>query len=266
MVKATAHFVAAAAVGCVLGNLLAIVAALGIDASYGASVTGGAWALSVPNVIYSAAIGFLVGSVAGLLHSRRGWLVAVVAQFLPMAFAIAVSVYLNRDLLDGHRPRPSTWTWIGAVPALAGGWLASKLARDDEAMHVLKAIRWNWLWLWVVLLANLYFIAGSIRFLLADLVLGWKALFVPRLWLPLVFGAPIIGGLLYATFSVPVVSTGYLLKILSEKSDPYTGVERKNRVAKILFAVIGAPAGIVLVWFLNGIVLSWLAANGLEMP
>jgi hypothetical protein len=71
---------------------------------------------------------------------------------------------------------------------------------------------------------------------------------------------------LYATFSVPIVSAGYLAKILSEKSDPYTGAGRKNRVAKILFTVIGAPAGIVLVWFLNGIVLSWLAENGLEMP
>ncbi len=123
------RFVIAVIAGAILGNILAVVAALGIDIVYGREVTGGDWLLTTPNVIYAAVIGLLVGLFAGLIAKRRGWLAGTVSQFLPLFVGIAISIYVNRDLQGNYQVKPAVWTWIGLLPAMLGGHLGSWLRK-----------------------------------------------------------------------------------------------------------------------------------------
>jgi len=59
--RQTLRFILAIIFGFLLGNLIAIIASVGIDASYNASVTGQPWNFTLPNVEYSIVIGFLGG-------------------------------------------------------------------------------------------------------------------------------------------------------------------------------------------------------------
>jgi hypothetical protein len=131
-------------VGVVLGNFVAVFAAAGIDASYGAVVTGGQWSLTLPNIIYAAIIGFLTGFFAGFIGKKRGALLAAISQLVPLFLAISVALYLNRDILAGHQVKPAVWTWIGLLPAIIGGALGARLANNETAIALLKSVGWHW--------------------------------------------------------------------------------------------------------------------------
>jgi hypothetical protein len=154
--------------GAVLGNLSAIVAAAGIDASYGEEVTGGQWSLTLPNVIYAAIIGFFTGFFAGFIGKKRGALLGAISQFLPLLLAISVALYLNRDILARYQIKPAVWTWIGLVPAIIGGVLGARLANNERTSSLLKSVRWHWSWLWIVLLGYVFVLGRVCKYCLMD--------------------------------------------------------------------------------------------------
>src|SRR5437899_1665063 len=159
----------------------------------------------------------LVGFFAGFFAKRRGKLVGALAQFVPVIFILAASLMLNRDILgaqDNYQTRPALWTWIGLIPAIIGGALGEYLANDPKGMDLVKRVRWHWLWVWIPLVFFLFSIAGSIRFIIADFVIAWEILFIPRLWI-LYFGLPVIFTLFCLTFSLPATSTMALLGTLA---------------------------------------------------
>lgn len=251
--------------GTILGNAFAIIAASGIDASYGRDVTGGAWRFNLANVIYAALIGFLVGLFAGCLARTRGWLAGVIAQFLPLVLVIAISVYLNTDASSNSEFRAGRWiVWIGLLPAILGGHLGEKLVNDRETTQLLKSVGWHWSWVWAVLMVSLYSVAGSIRFLIADFVLGWQIIFIPHLWLTMIFALPVASGLLLGSFYIPAYGTVGILALLGERLN--MGTEMAHPVLKAVLIALGIPAALFVIYDLNVHVLALFYGKGLWLP
>lgn len=255
--KKMLRFIFAIIFGFLLGNLIAMVASVGIDASYNANVTGQPWNFTLPNVEYSIVIGFLGGFIGGMIAKKKGVIIGVIIQLLPISF-----------LLLGTQTRyevnPIIWQLIGLVPAMYGGYLGEMLVNNEELWSMLKNIKWNWIWFWIVLLISLYLIAISFRFLINDFVMGWKVIFIPRLWLFAIFGFPIVTGLLYATFSVPFMGLGYLIDILGNKTETrmYKGNHKTGMVFLIIF---GVPIALYILYFINTFILNFLVSNGLRL-
>jgi len=255
--------------GSLLGNAIGLALALGIDRSYGYTATGGDWPLSWPNILYTTSMSLLVGFFAGFIAQRRGKLVGAMAQFAPMVAIIAASLILNRDILGAHeyRTSPALWTWIGLIPAIIGGALGDHLANNPKGMDLVKRVRWHWLWVWIPLLFFLYSIAGSIRFVIADAVMVWEILFIPRLWFLYLFGLPLIFTLFYLTFSLPATSTTALLGTLAYGTDmedqPLYG---KKRIGYICLWAIGVPVVLTIIWWIDARILGFLLNEGLKIP
>jgi hypothetical protein len=251
--------------GAIFGNLVALFGAFGIDSSYGEEVTGGQWSCTIPNIIYAVVIGFLTGFFTGFIAKKRGGLLGALSQFLPLLAIVLFCLYINRDLLGGWQVKPAVWTWIGLIPAIVGGMCGEHLVNNADAILLLKAIPWHWSWIWLVLLMYVFFLAGSIRFYLIDLVMGWEVLFVPRLWIAMLFTVPLISSLFYATISLPLLSMTMLLALLV-KSDDGEQLSNSQRIIGVLFAVIGVPIILILVWWVNSFALDFLETNGLWIP
>jgi hypothetical protein len=256
--------------GALLGNALGVVLSLGIDSSYGYKATGGDWPLSWPNILYIITMSLLVGFFAGFITKRRGKLAGALAQFVPLMFVITLSLILNRDLLgaqDNYQTKPALWTWIGLIPAIIGGALGEHLANDPVSMDVFRRVRWHWLWVWMPLVFFLYSIAGSIRFVIADVVMTWEILFIPRLWILLLFGLPLILTLFYFAFSLPARGTMALLGTLAYGTDmedrPLSG---KQRIGYICFWAVGVPVALIIIWWIDTLILSFLLNRGLKIP
>jgi len=256
--------------GALLGNTIGLVLALGIDMSYGYQATGGDWPLSWPNILYTIGMSVLVGFFAGFIAKRRGKLVGALAQFVPLLFIITVSLILNRDILGAqakYQTRPALWTWIGLIPAIIGGALGEYLANDPQSMDLVKRVRWHWLWVWMPLVFFLCSIAGSIRFVIADVVIAWEILFIPRLWILYLFGLPVILTLFYFTFSLPATSTMALLRTLAYGTDmedrPLYG---KQRSGYICLWAIAVPLALIIIWWIDTLILSFLLNRGLKLP
>lgn len=252
--------------GPILGNFCAVFAAAGIDASYGEQVTGGHWNLTLPNVIYAIVIGFFTGFIAGFIGKKRGGLLGALSQFLPLLFIVLLSLYLNRDLLGGYQVKPAVWTWIGLVPAIFGGRFGGHLANDETTISLLKSVGWHWSWIWLVLAIYIFFLAGSIRFLLIDIVMGWEIIFIPRLWTVMFFVGPLIASLLYATFSLPLLGLTMLFGSLGKVEHGERLLSNWHPIFRVLLVVIGVPLVLTIVWWLNSIALNVLVTNGLRIP
>lgn len=125
--KKTATVIGGLLLGPAFGIVAAIPFALVIDAAYGHEVTGGQWHLTLPNIIYSGIIGLLTGLAAGMIVGRKGWLIGALAQFVPLTLVIFVSIVRNRDVFSMAEVPPATWTWIGLLPAVVGGYLGERV-------------------------------------------------------------------------------------------------------------------------------------------
>lgn len=259
------RFTVAVIAGTILGNAFALFAALGIDASYSHEVTGGDWQLNTPNVIYAAIMGFLVGLFAGTIAKTRGLLIGAVTQFFPLTFVIALSIYFNRpDVLSSFQVKPAVWTWIGLLPAIIGGHLGERLINDEETIQLLKSVGWHWSWVWIVVLTSLSCIAGSIRYLIAYIALGWQLLFIPRLWLAATLGLPLVSVLLYASYSVPASGTIILIGLVARRHDPHA--ENRHMGLKLFAIALGIPTATFILWYVNNRIISYLASQGLWLP
>ncbi|HPP74738.1 MAG TPA: hypothetical protein PLU88_06405 [Armatimonadota bacterium] len=108
--------------GSILGNLLALVAAAGIDASYGRSVTGGEWKFNLPNFLYAVFIGLLCGGFAGLIFKQKGWIIGGAAHILPGVVVFAIG-FMNFSQNAPAIFSPNAWLWlvVGLVPAMLSG-------------------------------------------------------------------------------------------------------------------------------------------------
>lgn len=265
------RFVLAVVGGCLLGNAIAIVAGMGIDASYGAQVTGGRWPFTWPNVLYAIIQGLFIGFFAGFIARKRGKLVAALAQVLLLAFFVALSLVLNRDLIRGigaeYETAPALWMWIGLIPAIGGGAFGERVANNPEIKELVKGVRWHWLWVWMPLTVFLYSLAGSIRFLIADLLVAWEILFIPRLWLLYLFGLPTILTLFYFTFSLPMTAASALLVTLAHgtnlNDEPIYGW---GRFRYVFMWAVGVPVVLAIIWMIDVWVLRFLVSKGLMIP
>jgi hypothetical protein len=114
-------------------------AALFIDIVAGAEVTGGRWPLNLANIVLVCFKGSVIGCVAGTIAKRRGMLVAGVATFLPLEVFVAMEIIRNRDMSEyiaiTYETEPALWVWVALPPAMIGGYLAAKGAKDRRA-HV----------------------------------------------------------------------------------------------------------------------------------
>jgi hypothetical protein len=114
-------------------------AALFIDIVAGAEVTGGRWPLNLANIVLVCFKGSVVGCVAGTIAKRRGMLVAGAATFLPLEVFVAMEIIRNRDMSEyiaiTYETEPALWVWVALPPAMIGGYLAAKGAKDRRA-HV----------------------------------------------------------------------------------------------------------------------------------
>jgi hypothetical protein len=244
---------------------------MGIDASYGAQVTGGRWPFTWPNVLYAIIQGLLIGFIAGFISQKRGKLIGALAQVTLLELFVTVSLILNRDLIGAmqteYETKPALWVWIGLVPAIIGGAWGERTANDPESRGLIRGVRWHWLWVWLPLTIFLYSLAGSIRFLLADLVVAWEVLFIPRLWFLYLIGLPTILTLFYFTFSLPTTATLALLVTLAYGTDvdgqPIYGAKRFRYVS--LWA-IGAPLVLAVIWLIDVWILGFLVSRGLRIP
>jgi len=256
-------FLLAFVAGSIVGNATAVFAALGIDLSYGESVTGGQWKVSLANVLYAIVMGLLVGLFAGLVARRKGWLAGVLAQFLPLTFVIGLSLAWNRvpAAFDRYESHPALWTWIGLIPAAIGGYAGQALRDDEEAMAGIGQLRWHWLWLWLPLITSVVLVSASIRFLLASILLEWQILFRPSFWLLGVLGLPLIAGFLGFTFILPIWGIGYLLALLSHEEGTGEFTPGK-RAGLALLIVIGIPLLFGLIFAVNVAILNYFAAEG----
>jgi hypothetical protein len=241
--------------GAILGNLYAIVAAAGIDASYGEEVTGGQWGLTLPNVIYAAIIGFLTGFFAGFIGKKRGALLGAMSQFLPLLLAFSVALYLNRDILGGYQVKPAVWTWIGLVPAIIGGVLGARLANNKTRISLLKSVRWHWSWLWIVLMSYVFVLAGSIRFLLSDLLMLCQILFKSEAGIVEHLTYPIFSLLFLATISLPFFGVTMLLEALGKPDHGEQLLSNVPATGRVCLAIIGVPVVVMLLWYLNSLAL-----------
>jgi hypothetical protein len=248
--------------GAVFGNLCAIVAAAGIDASYREEVTGGQWSLTLPNVIYAAIIGFLTGFFAGFIGKKRGALLGAISQFLPLLLAISVALYLNRDILARYQTKPAVWTWIGLVPAIIGGVLGARLANNERTISLLKSVRWHWSWLWIVLLGYVFVLAGSIRFLLSDLLMLCQILFKSEGGIVEHLTYPIFSLLFFATISLPFFGVTMLLEVLGKPDHGEQLLSNVPAIGRVCFAIIGVPVVAMLLWYLNSLVLNFFLPQG----
>lgn len=271
ILRRVVRFALAVIAGCILGNVIAIVAAFGIDASYGAQVTGGRWPFTWPNVLYAIIQGLFIGVFAGFIAQKRGKVVGAVAQVILLVFFIALSLALNRNIFGAMQGEPETgpalWTWIGLIPAILGGAWGERTANDPESMELIKGVRWHWLWVWIPLTIFLYSLAGSIRFLIADLVVAWEILFIPRLWFLYLFGLPTIITLFYFTFSLPMTSTTVLLVTLAHG----TNLEDQRiygfkRVRYVCIWAVGVPLALAVIWLIDVWILRFLLSRGFRLP
>ncbi len=270
-IRKVVRFLLAVVGGCLLGNVVGIVAGMGIDASYGAQVTGGRWPLTWPNVLYAIMQGVFVGFVAGFIAQKRGKLVGALAQVFLLVFFVGLSLALNRDLFGAMQAKtdtkPALWVWIGLIPAIFGGAWGERTANDAESMELIKGVRWHWLWVWMPLTIFLYSLVGSIRFLIADFVVAWEILFIPRLWFLYLFGLPTIITLFYFTFSLPMTSTTVLLVTLAHgtnlEGQPIYGFKR------VLYActwAVGVPLALAVIWLIDVWILRYLLSKGFRLP
>ncbi|HSW96407.1 MAG TPA: hypothetical protein VLF89_01125 [Candidatus Saccharimonadales bacterium] len=251
------RFILAIIFGIILGNLIAIIAAIGIDASYNASVTGQSWKFTLPNVEYTLAIGFLGGFIGGIIAKKKGVIIGAIIELIPLLFLLLGSQ-------THYEVNPIIWQFIGLIPAMCGGYLGELLINDEEWTSLFRNIKWNWLWLWIILIITLYVIALSFRFLINDFVMGWEVIFIPRLWIFAIFGFPIVSGLLYATFSVPFVGLGYLIDILGNKTE--TKMYKGNHKTGMIFLIIlGVPISLYILYVINTFILNFLVSNGLRL-
>lgn len=116
-----------------LGTAFTTIAAVAVDAVIGKAVTGGVWSLSIPNIIVIILTGFYAGFLAALFAGRRGLLVAALANWLPLALLVAISLTVNRDLASTRAGASlADWAWIGFLPALAGGYLGAPRTRRKK--------------------------------------------------------------------------------------------------------------------------------------
>jgi hypothetical protein len=118
----------------ILGTIFTMIAAVALDAVIGKTVTGGVWALSIPNVIVILLTGFYTGFMAALFAGRRGLLVAGLANWLPLILLVVLSLMLNRDAIRTRAGASvADWVWIGFLPALAGGYIGAPRVRRKRA-------------------------------------------------------------------------------------------------------------------------------------
>lgn len=126
MFKQAVRYIAAIVLSPFIGAVFAIPYSIALDIIYGGTVTGGAWALTTPNVLVAIWAGLITGWFAGWIAGRRGKLIGGLANFAILIFVIAASLAMNRDLMPEHlfATKASMWTWIGLIPAIIGGHLA----------------------------------------------------------------------------------------------------------------------------------------------
>lgn len=122
------RYAAALILAPIVGTILGFPFSIIIDVIWGADVTGGVWALSVPNVIFYSIGAGITGFAAGWIAGRRGILVAAISNFMPVFALVALEIAFNRlASSDSHlATRPGLWLWIGLVPCMAAGHLAEK--------------------------------------------------------------------------------------------------------------------------------------------
>lgn len=258
--KKTLRVIIAIIGGAFLGNLIAMFAAMGIDASYGKVVTGEPWKLNLPNFIYAIIIGLLVGFFAGLIAKRKGWLVGAAAQLLSLPFVFVLILVYNR--VPANVEHLYHWSlWVGLIAAMIGGQLAEELLNNEESVIVLKRIRWHWLWLWLPLLGFLTWISGSIHFLIADLLIEWQILFHPAFWIFGLLALPLIGTFLCLTWSLPMMSVAWISLLLGDE-ESVRQLGTRKRVGFVLLIVICIPLALSLIWLIDGYILSFFASNG----
>lgn len=256
--KQILRFILAIVFGIIFGNLIAIIVSAGIDASYNASVTGQPWQFNLPNIEYSIAIGFIGGFIGGIIAKKKGAIIGAIIELLPLSTFLFLGSQVHYEV------NPIIWQFIGLIPAMYGGYLGELLINDEELTSLLKNIKWNWLWLWAVLLITLYVIAISFRFLINDFVMGWEVIFIPRLWIFALFGFPIVAGLLYMTFSVPMMGLTYLIDILGNKTENRT-YKGNHKIGMIFLIIFGVPIALYILYTINTFILNFLVSNGLRL-
>jgi hypothetical protein len=113
----------------ILGTIFTAITAIAVDTAIGKAMIGGAWTLSLPNVIVMLLTGFYTGFLAALFAGRRGLLMAGLANWLPFVLLVTISLMANRNLASTTAGASlADWVWIGFVPALAGGYVGAPRA------------------------------------------------------------------------------------------------------------------------------------------
>ena len=124
------RIVAAFVGGFILGNLFVMPIGLIIDKIYGSEVTGGAYPLNFPNIIYAISMGFLSGYFAGYTAGRKGMLIGGILQFIPLIIMTGIGISINRDIIQSYYERTGVdlalWAWISLIPGIAGGFCGQK--------------------------------------------------------------------------------------------------------------------------------------------
>jgi hypothetical protein len=134
------RYVTAVLAASIIGEAIAIPAAVAIDIIAGSEVTGGRWPLNLANVVLVCFKGAIIGCVAGTIAKKRGALVSAIAVFIPLEIFIAFEIIRNRDMSEYlatiYDTKPALWVWIALIPAMISGHYAAKAAQQSRWLVV----------------------------------------------------------------------------------------------------------------------------------
>jgi hypothetical protein len=136
------RYTAAVIAASIIGEIVIVPIALGIDAINGAVITGGDWKFNFANLASVCLKGAAIGCVAGTIAKKQGVLVSALAVFLPLVGTLLfgiVSAISTGQLIDPSRyatvlatSKLSLWTLVALAPAMLFGYMSANEAQRSR--------------------------------------------------------------------------------------------------------------------------------------
>jgi hypothetical protein len=105
-------------------------------------------------------------------------------------------------------------------------------------------------------------LAGSIRFLLSDLLMLWQILFKSEAGIVEHFIYPIFVFLFLATISLPFFGVTMLLEVLGKPDHGDQLLSNVPAIGRVCIAIIGVPVVAMLLWYLHSLALNFFLPQG----